>query len=146
MEAVFIFIFAIYYLLYLLLNSDKGQYSGKVLVYKHPGLHFGDIHVLTSRYIEGIGDAVGYSRYSILCPTSGPRSLADEMANSDYDGDMYWVSINAQVSCLLVDSIHDFSVKSIVLYGPFETSRTKVALVCVIKKCHFGIYPNNITP
>jgi len=38
---------------------DKGQYSGKVLVYKHPGLHFGDIHVLTSRYIEGIEEAVG---------------------------------------------------------------------------------------
>ena len=116
-----------------------------MLVYKHPGLHFGDIHVLTSRYIEGIEDTVGYSRYAILF-MSGPRSFADEMANSDYDGGMYWISINAQVSCLLVDSIHDFSVKSIVLYGPFETSRTKVALVCVIKKCHFGIYPNNITP
>uniref|UniRef100_A0A453EDM5 RNA-dependent RNA polymerase n=1 Tax=Aegilops tauschii subsp. strangulata TaxID=200361 RepID=A0A453EDM5_AEGTS len=68
-----------------------------VLVYKHPGLHFGDIHVLTSRYIEDIHDVVGYSRYAILFPTSGPRSLADEMANSDFDGDMYWVSINEQL-------------------------------------------------
>ncbi|XP_051223739.1 probable RNA-dependent RNA polymerase 3 isoform X1 [Lolium perenne] len=76
---------------------DRGQYSGKVLVYKHPGLHFGDIHVLTSRYIKDIDEAVGHSRYAILFPTSGPRSLADEMANSDYDGDMYWVSINAQL-------------------------------------------------
>ncbi|CAM0880235.1 unnamed protein product [Alopecurus aequalis] len=76
---------------------DKGQYSGKVLVYKHPGLHFGDIHVLTSRYIEDIEEAVGHSRYAILFPTYGPRSLADEMANSDYDGDMYWVSINEQL-------------------------------------------------
>uniref|UniRef100_A0ACD6ATG2 Uncharacterized protein n=1 Tax=Avena sativa TaxID=4498 RepID=A0ACD6ATG2_AVESA len=80
-----------------MLINDKGQYSGKVLVYKHPGLHFGDIHVLTSRYIEGIEEAVGCSRYAILFPTSGPRSLADEMANSDYDGDMYWVSINEQL-------------------------------------------------
>ncbi|XBI26024.1 hypothetical protein VPH35_050829 [Triticum aestivum] len=76
---------------------DNGPYCGNVLVYKHPGLHFGDIHVLTSRYIEDIHDVVGYSRYAILFPTSGPRSLADEMANSDFDGDMYWVSINEQL-------------------------------------------------
>lgn len=76
---------------------ENGPYCGNVLVYKHPGLHFGDIHVLTSRYIKDIQDAVGYSRYAILFPTSGPRSLADEMANSDFDGDMYWVSINEQL-------------------------------------------------
>jgi RNA-dependent RNA polymerase len=97
-----------------------------VLVYKHPGLHFGDIHVLTSRYIKDIDEAVGHSRYAILFPTSGPRSLADEMANSDYDGDMYWVSINAQVSCLLVDAILDFSMRNIAMDSPFEASRTKV--------------------
>ncbi|KAM0921102.1 hypothetical protein ACQ4PT_007013 [Festuca glaucescens] len=76
---------------------ENGQYSGKVLVYKHPGLHFGDIHVFTSRYVEDIGDAVGHSRYALLFPTTGPRSSADEMANSDHDGDMFWVSINAQL-------------------------------------------------
>ncbi|KAM0921101.1 hypothetical protein ACQ4PT_007013 [Festuca glaucescens] len=77
---------------------ENGQYSGKVLVYKHPGLHFGDIHVFTSRYVEDIGDAVGHSRYALLFPTTGPRSSADEMANSDHDGDMFWVSINAQIN------------------------------------------------
>ncbi|KAE8778385.1 hypothetical protein D1007_48730 [Hordeum vulgare] len=82
---------------------ENGQYCGNVLVYKHPGLHFGDIHVLTARYIKDIDDVVGYSRYAILFPTSGPRSLADEMANSDFDGDMYWVSINEEVSSLLID-------------------------------------------
>ncbi|CAL4978427.1 unnamed protein product [Urochloa decumbens] len=73
---------------------DNGQLSGKVLVYKHPGLHFGDIHKLTATYIDGLEDIVGNSKYAIFFPTCGPRSLADEMANSDYDGDMYWVSRN----------------------------------------------------
>jgi hypothetical protein len=110
-----------------------------VLVYKHPGLHFGDIHVLTSRYIEDIDKVVGCSRYAILFPTCGPRSLADEMANSDYDGDMYWISINEQVSCLLVDTILDLSMKNILLDGPLEASRTKVALLFSRKKSYFGL-------
>jgi hypothetical protein len=110
-----------------------------VLVYKHPGLHFGDIHVFTARYIEDIGDAVGCSRYALLFPTTGPRSSADEMANSDHDGDMFWVSINAQVSCLLVDTMLDFFIKNIVLDGQFKTSRTKVALLFARKKIHFGL-------
>ncbi|KAG2481636.1 hypothetical protein PVAP13_J128760 [Panicum virgatum] len=37
---------------------------------------------------------VGYSKNAILFPISGKRSLADEMANSDFDGDEYWVSRN----------------------------------------------------
>ncbi|KAL6838695.1 hypothetical protein ACP4OV_031409 [Aristida adscensionis] len=74
---------------------DSGQYFGDVLVYKPPGLHFGDIHVLTSRQISGLEkNFLGYSKNAILFPTSGRRSLADEMANSDFDGDMYWVSRN----------------------------------------------------
>jgi hypothetical protein len=84
------------------LNSDHGQVSGKVLVYKHPGLHFGDIHVLTATYIDGLEKVVGNSKYAIFFPTSGPRSLADEIANSDFDGDMYWVSRNPQVGILVV--------------------------------------------
>uniref|UniRef100_A0A0A9CUY8 RNA-dependent RNA polymerase n=1 Tax=Arundo donax TaxID=35708 RepID=A0A0A9CUY8_ARUDO len=81
---------------------DHGQVSGKVLVYKHPGLHFGNIHILTATYIDGLEKIVGNSKYAILFATSGPRSLADEMANSDFDGDMYWVSRNPQVGVLLV--------------------------------------------
>lgn len=81
-----------------LLNSDNRQVSGKVLVYKHPGLHFGDIHKLTATHIDGLEEIVGNSKYAIFFPTSGSRSLADEMANSDFDGDMYWVSWNPQVS------------------------------------------------
>ncbi|KAF0915964.1 hypothetical protein E2562_000600 [Oryza meyeriana var. granulata] len=77
---------------------ENGQLSGDVLVYKHPGLHFGDIHVLKATYIRDLEKKyVGYSKYAILFPTSGPRSLADEMANSDFDGDMYWVSKNPKL-------------------------------------------------
>ncbi|KAG6490110.1 hypothetical protein ZIOFF_051392 [Zingiber officinale] len=76
---------------------ENGQISGDVLVYKHPGLHFGDIHVLSARYIKELELFVGDSKYAIFFPTKGSRSLADEMANSDFDGDMYWVSRNSQL-------------------------------------------------
>ncbi|XP_037409535.1 probable RNA-dependent RNA polymerase 3 [Triticum dicoccoides] len=76
---------------------ENGQISGEVLVYTNPGLHFGDIHVLTATPIPNLEkDIVGFSKYVIILPISGPRSLADEMANSDFDGDMYFVSRNPQ--------------------------------------------------
>ncbi|XP_072964197.1 probable RNA-dependent RNA polymerase 3 isoform X2 [Typha angustifolia] len=76
---------------------ENGHVSGNVLVYKHPGLHFGDIHILTATYIKGLEKIVGNAKYAIFFPVNGPRSLADEMANSDFDGDIYWVSRNPQV-------------------------------------------------
>ncbi|KAF8036238.1 hypothetical protein BT93_C2065 [Corymbia citriodora subsp. variegata] len=76
---------------------DSGQISGKVLVYRNPGLHFGDIHVLNAKYVEALETKVGNSKYAIFFPTSGPRSLADEIAGGDFDGDMYWVSQNPQL-------------------------------------------------
>ena len=81
----------------IILNSDNRQVSGKVLVYKDPGLHIGDVHKLTATHIDGLEDIVGDSKYAIFFPTSGSRSLADEIVNSDFDGDMYWVSWNPQV-------------------------------------------------
>ncbi|KAF3319962.1 putative RNA-dependent RNA polymerase 5 isoform X1 [Carex littledalei] len=71
---------------------DKGQLSGNILVYKHPGLHPGDIHLLQATFVKGLERVVGDSKYAIFFPVVGPRSLADEMANSDFDGDIYWVS------------------------------------------------------
>ncbi|XP_034699033.1 probable RNA-dependent RNA polymerase 5 isoform X1 [Vitis riparia] len=76
---------------------DHGQVQGRVLVYKHPGLHFGDIHVLNATYVEALEECVGNAKYAIFFPINGPRSLADEIANSDFDGDMYWVSRNQQL-------------------------------------------------
>ncbi|XP_062149198.1 probable RNA-dependent RNA polymerase 5 isoform X1 [Alnus glutinosa] len=76
---------------------DKGQISGKVLVYRNPGLHFGDIHVLKATYVEALESFIGNAKYAIFFPCKGPRSLADEIAGGDFDGDMYWVSRNPQL-------------------------------------------------
>ncbi|CAI0543502.1 unnamed protein product [Linum tenue] len=76
---------------------DNGQVSGKVLVYRNPGLHFGDIHILEAVYLKEMEGYVGSSKFAIFFPIHGPRSLADEMAGGDYDGDMFFVSRNPQL-------------------------------------------------
>ncbi|KAJ3693854.1 hypothetical protein LUZ60_009334 [Juncus effusus] len=76
---------------------NNGQVTGDVLVYKHPGLHTGDIHVLRATYIKDLEKFVGKSKYAIFFPVVGPRSLPDEMANSNLDGDVYWVSTNQEL-------------------------------------------------
>ncbi|KAK6786488.1 hypothetical protein RDI58_015013 [Solanum bulbocastanum] len=76
---------------------DNGQISGRVLVYRNPGFHFGDVHVMKARYVEELADVVGDARYGIFFSTKGPRSAATEIANGDFDGDMHWVSINRKV-------------------------------------------------
>ncbi|KAK4753975.1 hypothetical protein SAY87_002079 [Trapa incisa] len=79
------------------LPIDCGQISGEVLVYRNPGLHFGDIHVLKATYIKEMEAYVGNSKYGIFFPSVGLRSLADEIAGGDFDGDMYWISRNPQL-------------------------------------------------
>ncbi|KAM3336976.1 putative RNA-dependent RNA polymerase 5 [Capsicum galapagoense] len=74
-----------------------GQVSGCVLVYRNPGLHFGDVHVMKARYVEELADIVGDAKYGIFFSTKGPRLAATEIANGDFDGDMYWVSMNRKV-------------------------------------------------
>ncbi|KAM7509580.1 hypothetical protein LguiA_020033 [Lonicera macranthoides] len=76
---------------------DNGQISGEVLVYRNPGLHFGDIHVLNAVYVKELEDVIGNAKYGIFFSTKGPRSVASEIANGDFDGDMYWVSRNPQL-------------------------------------------------
>ncbi|XP_011659951.1 probable RNA-dependent RNA polymerase 5 isoform X3 [Cucumis sativus] len=76
---------------------ENGQINGKVLVYRNPGLHFGDIHVLTAKYVEKLVPVVGNAKYAIFFSSKGPRSVADEIAGGDFDGDMYWVSRNSQL-------------------------------------------------
>ena len=51
-----------------------------------------------ARYVEEIESYVGHSKYAIFFPCVGPRSVADEIGGGDFDGDMYWVSKNPQVS------------------------------------------------
>ncbi|KAL5572577.1 hypothetical protein UlMin_022174 [Ulmus minor] len=76
---------------------NNGQVSGKVLVYRNPGLHFGDIHVLKATYVEELESYIGTAKYGIFFSRKGPRSIADEIAGGDFDGDMYWVSRNPQL-------------------------------------------------
>ncbi|KAL4572263.1 hypothetical protein LXL04_019033 [Taraxacum kok-saghyz] len=76
---------------------ENGQISGKVLVYRNPGLHFGDIHVLNARYVKELEDYIGNGKFAIFFSTKGKRSVANEIANGDFDGDMYWVSKNHQL-------------------------------------------------
>ncbi|VVA99746.1 unnamed protein product [Arabis nemorensis] len=59
---------------------ESGQISGDVLVYRNPGLHFGDIHVLKATYVKALEDYVGNSKYGVFFPQKGPRSLGDEIA------------------------------------------------------------------
>ncbi|KAK9071253.1 hypothetical protein SSX86_009821 [Deinandra increscens subsp. villosa] len=86
------------------LNSDEvcvilenGQISGKVLVYRNPGLHFGDVHILNAKYIEKLEEFVGNAKYGIFFSTKGKRSVGSEIANGDFDGDIYWVCRNPQL-------------------------------------------------
>ncbi|EHA8586808.1 RNA-dependent RNA polymerase [Cocos nucifera] len=88
---------------------ENGHVSGDVLVYRHPGLHFGDIHILTATYVKGLDKIVGNSKYAIFFSTKGPRSLADEMAGGDFDGDMYWVSRNPQFKILSLGNCDVYS-------------------------------------
>ncbi|TKY44577.1 RNA-dependent RNA polymerase 4 [Spatholobus suberectus] len=76
---------------------ENGQMTGDVLVYRNPGLHFGDIHIMRARYVEELESYVGHSKYAIFFPCVGTRSVADEIAGGDFDGDLYWVSNHPQL-------------------------------------------------
>jgi hypothetical protein len=41
--------------------SENGQITGNVLVYRNPGLHFGDIHIMQA-YVVNCGRYRGASR------------------------------------------------------------------------------------
>ncbi|XP_051113989.1 probable RNA-dependent RNA polymerase 5 [Andrographis paniculata] len=71
---------------------DHGQISGKVLVYRNPGLHFGDVHVMEAVFVKELEEYVGNAKYGIFFSTKGCRSAAYEIATGDFDGDLYWVS------------------------------------------------------
>ena len=88
--------------------SDNGQISGKVLVYRNPGLHFGDIHVLKATYVKALESFIGNAKFAIFFPCKGPRSLGDEIAGGDFDGDMYLVSRNPQVGIYIYFSFREF--------------------------------------
>ncbi|GFP86730.1 probable RNA-dependent RNA polymerase 5 [Phtheirospermum japonicum] len=76
---------------------DNGPISGPVLVYRNPGLHFGDVHIMEAVYVKELEEFVGNAKFGIFFSTKGCRSAAYEMATGDFDGDMYWVSRNPEL-------------------------------------------------
>ncbi|KAJ0091065.1 hypothetical protein Patl1_13328 [Pistacia atlantica] len=80
----------------IILNDGQVSWE-KVLVYRNPGLHFGDIHVLKAKHVKELDDIVGNAKYAIFFPCKGPRSVADEIAGGDFDGDMFFVSRNPEL-------------------------------------------------
>ena len=73
-----------------------GKVWGKVLVYKNPGKHPGDVHLFDAVWDERLNPYVGLSQYTIFFSVQGDRPIVDEIANSDLDGDMYWVCENTE--------------------------------------------------
>ncbi|KAE9464481.1 hypothetical protein C3L33_03609, partial [Rhododendron williamsianum] len=80
---------------------DNGLISGDLLVYRNPGLHFGDIHRLEAVYLKKLEETVGNAKYGIFFSTKGERSVANEIANGDFDGDTYWISRNPELMAIL---------------------------------------------
>ncbi|KAJ7549834.1 hypothetical protein O6H91_07G071300 [Diphasiastrum complanatum] len=76
--------------------GDGPIYASKVLVYKPPGLHPGDIHVFEATWCQELEEIVGSGKYGIFFSVKGSRAVVDEMANSDLDGDLYWVCRNPE--------------------------------------------------
>ncbi|KAH7441374.1 hypothetical protein KP509_03G035200 [Ceratopteris richardii] len=72
-------------------------YCPKVLVYKSPGLHVGDVKVFEATWHEDFKDIVGNGKYVIFFSVKGERSVVDEIANSDLDGDQYWCCWNSLI-------------------------------------------------
>ncbi|KAI8571433.1 hypothetical protein RHMOL_Rhmol01G0119900 [Rhododendron molle] len=67
-------------------QRDNGQISGDLLVYRNPGLHFGDIHRLKAVYVKQLEKIVRNAKYGIFFSTQGERSVANEMAIFDFFG------------------------------------------------------------
>lgn len=99
------------------MHSENGPISGPVLVYRNPGLHFGDVHIMDAVYVKELEEVVGNAKYGIFFSTKGCRSAAYEMATGDFDGDMYWVSRNLEVSICSVlffsDRLYRLLVKTV---------------------------------
>ena len=73
------------------------MYCPKVLVYKSPGLHVGDVKVFEAIWHKEFGEIIGNGKHAIFFSVKGARSVVDEIANSDLDGDQYWCCTNPQV-------------------------------------------------
>ncbi|CAK9210508.1 unnamed protein product [Sphagnum troendelagicum] len=79
------------------ISMGEGKILGKVLVYKSPGKHWGDVHLFEAIWDSRLDPYVSASKYTIFFSVQGERPVVDEIANSDLDGDLYWVCNNEQL-------------------------------------------------
>lgn len=84
-------------------NGEK--VIGKVLVYKNPGKHWGDVHIFDAVWDERLNPYVGPTKHAIFFSVRGNRPVVDEIANSDLCGDLFWVCSNAQLISLFTPSL-----------------------------------------
>lgn len=66
-------------------------------MFKSPGKHPGDFHNFEAIANKEIQDVIGSGKYVIFFSTKGSRSIPDEIASSDLDGDKYFITWNAEV-------------------------------------------------
>jgi RNA-dependent RNA polymerase len=79
-----------------ILRSDGALY-GSVLVYRAPGKHPGDLHMVQAVKSQALEDIVGGGKNVIFFSVQGTRPLVHEIANGDFDGDLYWICHNQKV-------------------------------------------------
>ena len=74
---------------------------GEVLFYRSPGIHCGDVRkgrvVLPSEELKAVLGKLGPRDNSVIFSVQGKRSLADEQAGGDLDGDIFSVIWNASL-------------------------------------------------
>jgi hypothetical protein len=107
-------------------------------VYRNPGLHFGDIHVLKATYVKALESFIGNAKFAIFFPCKGPRSLGDEIAGGDFDGDMYWVSRNPQVG--MANTVTLVSDHFFYLFAIFSIYSITVSMVAFLIFQYFALY------
>ena len=81
----------------LVLSGTPQHTCGKVVVYRAPGLHFGDARVLEAVYPSRMAEFIGEGQHAIFFSCKGPRSATDMMAGGDLDGDLFLVCKHAKV-------------------------------------------------
>lgn len=97
----------------IILCRGDGKIVGKVLVYKNPGKHWGDVHAFDAVWDERLNPYVGPGKYTIFFSVQGDRPVVDEIANSDLDGGLFWVCDNSEV-------LHKFTSQCVLKFHLFS--------------------------
>lgn len=58
------------------------------------------MHVFDAVWDERLNPYVGPGKHTIFFSVRGDRPIVDEIANSDFDSDLFWVCCNTEVSAI----------------------------------------------